>query len=124
FDALPPYIDTLNFPDTRYLGANLLSPKGKYMMFSATIMPETTMLFWPILSKGITLTATGFDQRAFSMVDTASIMKKARDFVNSGKINLQKIVTKEINFFDEQNVKKNILKYGSKEFLWKTIISL
>lgn len=124
FDALPPYIDISEFPDTRYLGANLLSPQGKYMLFSATTMAETTMLFWSILSKGITLTATGFDQRAFSMVDTALVLKKARDFVNNKKIDLQKVVTKEINFFDEQNVKKNILEYGRKEFLWKTIISL
>ena len=88
FDALPPYIDTDNYPDARYIGANFLAPEGRYLLFSATIVSEKTKLFWTILSKGLIVTATGFDQRSYPMPITASIMSKAYEEIKNQNIDL------------------------------------
>jgi len=124
FDALPPLADSISQVDTRYIGANLLKPNGTYFFFSATTLPETTTVFWPILAKGINLTSVGFDQRAFPMEKTAQILDMAYAFAESGVIDLKKIVTNEVDFYSPLDVQKSFYNYGEADHLLKTIVSL
>lgn len=124
FDALPPNSFENSSLDTRELGARFLAPNGQYILFSASNSPETTNLFWLILAKGINITSAGFDQRVFPMNETAKILEMAYGFARSGLIDLSKIVTKTISFYDESEVQFAYKSYGKPSHLLKTIVCL
>lgn len=120
FEAMPPKIDV----DSREIGSSLLSPNGHYILFTATASEENTSFFWNILAKGINLKSSGFDQQCFPMPESASIIQKAHAYANTGIINLKKVVTKEINFFEEKDVKLAFAQYGKGEHMWKTVVTI
>lgn len=124
FEALPPFPRDAEFPHTRFMGANLLAPDSKYILFSAEGIEERTKFFWPILSNGLNLHAAGFDQRCYPMPQTAAILQKAMAYANSGMIDLHKLVTKEIDFHHEEDVKTAISKYGTGDYMWKTMVRI
>jgi threonine dehydrogenase-like Zn-dependent dehydrogenase len=124
FEALPPLPEDQQFPHTRFLGASLLAPNDRYVLFSAEGIEEKTKFFWPILSKGLTLHSAGFDQRSYSMPETAVVLQKAYAYVATGIISLDKLVTCEISFDDEEAVKRAFKDYGKGDYTWKTVVTI
>nr|VFK12807.1 MAG: Threonine dehydrogenase [Candidatus Kentron sp. LPFa]VFK28917.1 MAG: Threonine dehydrogenase [Candidatus Kentron sp. LPFa] len=124
FEALPPLPEDQQFPHTRFLGAELLAPNSRYVHFSADAIEEKTKFFWPILAKSLTLQSAGFDQRCYPMPQTSLVLKKAHAYVKTGIISLDKLVTSEIRFDDEQAVQKAFSDYGTGAHMWKTVVTI
>jgi threonine dehydrogenase-like Zn-dependent dehydrogenase len=124
FEALPPLPEDKEFPHTRFLGANLLSPSGQYVLFSAEGIEEKTKFFWPVLAKGLALHPAGFDQRSVPMPRTAVDLHMAHAYVNAGIIDLQKLVTCTVDFTNETGVQQAFANYGQGEHMWKTVVKI
>lgn len=124
FEALPPLPRDQEFPHTRYLGATLLAPDSRYVLFSAEGIEERTKFFWPILSNGLNLHAAGFDQRCYSMPQTAVVLQKALSYVESGLVDLSILVTKHVEFDDEAGVQQAFKCYGDNDYMWKTMVHI
>jgi L-iditol 2-dehydrogenase/threonine 3-dehydrogenase len=103
FDALPDITDAPNLANTRTLAMALLRPGGRYVLYGATERPQEIDT-WPILSKGLQISATPFDVRHFQMWRTAHVLLVARNLLGAGIIDPQPVLSHLVAFTDGAGV--------------------
>lgn len=126
FEALPPDHDKVE--DARYYGALLLSPLGKYILFSAQGVQEKTNFWWLVLAKNLNICAAGFDAGAFSMQKSAAVLERALNLVRNNVIDIESVLKEKedgklniVDFNNEKEVIKTFDTYGETDVL-KTVI--
>lgn len=109
FDTLPA-INVADDENPRRLAKRACVYGAKYVLFGATDRMQKFDT-WLILAKGIRLTAAPFDVRAFPMRHTSIVMKTALDYLSSGLIDANKIISHRENMWDIGSIGDTFINY-------------
>lgn len=97
--------------DVRSLAMRLLEPRGLYLVFGASERPQS-LDTWPLLSKGLELSAVPFDVRALPMRRSAAVLALGQSLALHGLIELRPLVSRVADFTDEGAVRAAFEHYG------------
>lgn len=92
FDCLPTINSADEEHDPRRVAMRRLRPGGRYVLYGASQQMQKFDT-WLLLAKGIKMTSSPFDVRAFPMHRTAAVIKAALHAVLSGVVNVSDLVT-------------------------------
>lgn len=99
FDCLPTINSADEEHDPRRVAMRRLRPGGRYVLYGASQQMQKFDT-WLLLAKGIKMTSSPFDVRAFPMHRTAAVIKAAFHAVLSGVVNVSDLVTHVHPFSD------------------------
>lgn len=121
FDALPHVTSGQPGSETRTLALESLKPAGVYIVYGASALPQSFST-WPILAKGIQLSAAPFDVRSFSIDRTAHVLRLAVALLERRLVPPDPFFNQQVAFGDEGRVRSVFCHYGGRGCL-KTAIS-